>query len=127
MSEKITINGKEYPLAMKMLAARTYQQLTGKSLLGVDALSEIFGNKENGFASDATLFVVLVYAMIENGAYPAKPDVTIDDVANAIGINDSSLVGSVTRTWIFGSTGKTPDQIESEKNQTAPPQNGALQ
>jgi hypothetical protein len=122
MSEKITclINGNEYPLAMKMLAARTYQQLTGKSLLGSHALNDIFGDEESGYGTNAELYVALIYSLIKNGSYPNELKLTVDDVANSISLSDIDLIQKVTRVWIIATTGKTPEQLEAEKKVVAP-------
>lgn len=123
----IKINDKEYPLVMNMLAVKKYKQLTGKNLIAQNSLTDILGSEKEGKDFDAELFVSFIYSCMVNGSHPNPLDLSIDDVAAKINLNDADLAYSVSNVWSVGQTGKTVDQLqEIVKNQSAPQQTGQV-
>lgn len=131
---KLKIGDKEYELRLRMLACRNYQKATGKNLLGDNALSEIFGDNK-GKEFNADLLLQFIHACICDGLYPAKIELSIDDVA--AGLDSSILInesGKFFRFYVKEKLGITDDQVEDlykkvkeekEKNQPAPTETGA--
>ena len=81
MTERtIDIGGKVRPILFRLQAIKIYQQLTGKNLLKED-LAKLLEDLE------AEKISALVYAALVCGSHPTKPDFTIDDVENWLGLD----------------------------------------
>jgi hypothetical protein len=123
---KVKINGKEYPIRMRMFAIREYKRITGKNLVGDNSLTDVFGSKVEVKEFNADLFISLLYSMLKDGAYPQELGLTIDDLAASVNNYDYAEIGNaLSFLYIRDRYGLTDEQVEEtfkviEKNVTAP-------
>lgn len=120
----LTIGGAQREARMRFLAIRKFRELTGKNLAGgKTTFFDIIGKDGE---TDPDLLVAFIYSVLYDGAHPAKPDFTVDDVASWLTIYDRELVGQLFEIWMLDMTGKTKEELVEfykglEKNRPAPP------
>lgn len=100
MAFEITLDGKTYPVRMRMTAACRYEEKTGRSLTALDENPAIFGNGRD-IPLNAGRFVAFVHSIMEDGCYPAKLELTTEDVANLIPFRDDELTAQLARVYIM--------------------------
>ena len=93
MTRKIIINGVERPILFKLQAVKIYQQLTGKNLLKED-LGKLLTEE-----LDPEKICALVYAALVCGCYPQKPEFTVADIENWLGL-DTAIFKEVIEAYL---------------------------
>lgn len=118
MTRKIIINGVERPILFKLQAVKIYHQLTGKNLLKED-LGQLLTEE-----LDPEKICALVYAALVCGCYPQKPEFTVADIENWLGL-DTAIFKEVIEAYLDFIPGARTIKAEEVESPNPPAPTGA--